>query len=322
MILYNTVEQEEVLNQFFNIVNIKGESTALEKFTEYLQQIVENKIGKFVLIAIINKLNDLPSKQRCLEIQIDNENPDFTRPTLKTLAKIKFSTVLSKCYVINLSIDSKQTVENDSFQDVLLFHEILHWARYLVSITSPCSDRDRENSQSFFHPILDDHPRFSSWIGQLKRHYSIALANSAKIKFLDLFYVQAPQFPFPELNCWKQCLTQNDSGLIPLNSHCINLITENKPSKNDSQVIGNLTMPRLNVEEIRNIVGGKSSDGGQPDIDNIVRNVICENGYRLVARLPLRYGHVQTSCKIDNHVIEWCSRRAYYCLQVVEGLGG
>lgn len=322
-----SVPEQKVLEQFWKTVNITvvtkegttEKENVLVKFKEYLQQIVRNNVGKFVLISIINKLTNLPSKQQALEIQVDNQSPDFTQPTVKTHAKIKFSTVPLNCYTIDPKIDSNQIIENGTLQHVLLFHEILHWARYLTCIENPLPNKDLENSMSFFHPILSDHPKVVTWIDQLKSDYKTLFDNSNLRKVLGLklkynnFLVS-----FPELNCWKQCSKDYQEGLIPLSSHCIDLITDRTP-EHDSRVLRYLRMPCLNIEEIRNIVGGKPSD--ELDIDEIIRNVICENGYRLFAGLPLRSGHVQVSGDhmtiIDSTVKEWYTERASLCIETV-----
>jgi hypothetical protein len=84
-------------------------------------------------------------------------------------------------------------------------------------------------------------------------------------------------------------------------------------------------MPSINIEEVRNVVGGKFSDGSvcyHTSIHDTIMHDVCENGYRLFVSLKLRYGHVDVSCPIDSAIKSWCMARAEKCIQAVKYLGG
>lgn len=293
---------------------------AMGLFRNGVEQIARNEVGKFVLIAIVNLLRDLPSKPKKLIIEVNDESPDFVPSTVKTYAKIAFSSQPLSCHVIDPTASAIFTVSQPAPPHVSLFHELLHWARHLACIRNPLPlYKNQENSQSFFHHVLEDHPGRSRWVEQLRRDYSAALNDHKKALAQKLRYVVAVAFPFPELNCWKQCTDKLVKALIPLSAECIGCITNDVPG--DPDVLGRLRMPYLNVEEIRNIVGGSPPSECVTVADTIV-HLICENGYRLASELPLRYGHVSVSCKIDEDVIKWCQVRARRCVAAVIGQGG
>lgn len=287
--------EQKVLEEFYSIVALTSGGTATEKagqiaeFKKLLECVVKNKVGRFVLISIINKLKSRKFSKYILKVLVDNNSPQFKPQILGSFTTIVFTTAPIPLYVI----PSQMATQNDILTppDVVLFHELLHWARYLIVDKFPeLIRKEKAGTGSFDHPIFSYHPARPRWY--TADQFTKIVAVMAKVKRdLDIKNV------FHQLDVW----------LTPTKI----LIREDS------------CYPAIDIEEVRNIVGGECCPTSGKTISDVFLYDICENGYRLVEKLPLRYGHKNFSCPVDPDLIKWCVMRAQKCLDVVSGyIGG
>jgi hypothetical protein len=110
----------------------------INAFLQILSDVINNPIGRFVVISILNELNEIKTKYplrfnklKVLCIRNNDTEQGFVRPVafLKKPARIDFSVKPVGCSVIDQA--QHKTVTKPAETDILLFHELLHWARYL-----------------------------------------------------------------------------------------------------------------------------------------------------------------------------------------------
>lgn len=332
-----------------------------QAFKKNLESIAQNKIGHFVLVSIINELirrGHTVNHKYFLKTAIEtNQTFETVWNSARDECTITFANTAVQNYVIGL--EGQETREESSPEEVAFFHEILHWGRRLISweLMVP---KNKENTLSFFHPIFTNHPAYQSWLNQIQGDFKQ--------------YVQAKGYGGDMLRMlqnYKNCKTSfpTISGLISEGKHMIPLGCLTEESDTDQQKAGIieslridkdilflqeqddfneenssedcinavqtvLKIPLLNIEEVRNIIGGYDPDDPTAENTNLKKAMlyhICENGYRLEynklkdvsQQLHLRYGHVKNfPCKICNGMLEWCDSRARKCLTAIDKLKG
>ena len=302
---YKETEQK-VLEEFYSIVALTSSNTTMEKgeqitkFKDILKCVVKNKVGRFVLISIINKLKSLgfsKSSNYILKVLVDNKSPQFKPQLPPSPAKIMFTTVPMPLYVVPSQIATQNDIRTPP--DVALFHELLHWARYLiVDDFLKLIKKEEASTGSFDHPIFSDHPDSARWLTAAQSKKIVATpVTGEQDSDIETFLPQLIKSSFPQLGVWL-----TSAGTLKR---------------------GNSHYPAINIEEVRNIVGGECCPVSKKTMSDVFLYDICENGYRLVEALPLRYGHKNFSCPVDPDLIEWCLVRAQKCLDVVsEYIGG
>jgi hypothetical protein len=299
-----------------------------------------------MLISLINKLRNRRysvSNPLILEVEITNENSMFDPGWDDHNMKIGFATQPIPLYVIP-SIkgdETVKTVKEDTPPDVVLFHELLHFARNLIVKNFIEKIQQEKEIKLFDHPIFADFPgihslktaadeRFKEYLGGLDEEDILEGYAGHYCEYYDNSYVSS----------WTKDV----------------VITETSYNENitiDGKTFKDLTIPEIDFEEVRNIVGGEpepirrkfqishscSSLGVSnlflAELEDIIMYDICENGYRLAHNdlcqrgvgenkpLSLRYGHsIMENSIVNTQILEWCVVRAQKCWYAVSKMGG
>ena len=328
-------QAEGVLGDFYKNVDLVGDSVSIDKFKEILQKIAENEIGRKLLQIINDGINK--HKGTKLKLEIDNDHPAFVLGSNGLSDKIKFSTKEIKTLVIPMHKNEDeyiQTVEEDSPPDVVLFHELLHWARKVDrGITNWIEMRKEDKSKStvITNGIFDDYPGSNKWIKHIDDKFYQIMTEERKlyIKQSDVKYNKTKSYFTKEIQTPTEILAAEQAK--PWIDH-----DYKKTSLEDAIVTNKCSgylyidilryatryqIPIIEIEEIRTIVGA-----GETSVNKVDK--ISENSYRRaynkfydvckiagikngdIAQLKLRYGHNKKHCIITPEIVDWYSFRS------------
>ena len=158
-------QAEGVLGDFYKNVDLVGDSVSIDKFKEILRQVAQTKVGYFVLTEINTKLT--PQGRSKLAVKISQKNPTFSTSTSIVPNTINFAIYPKETLVIPDDQESYGDVRPilcSAPPDVALFHEILHWARYLAGLfdkTWPTSTKDLTGFTILTHEAFCNTPLFN-----------------------------------------------------------------------------------------------------------------------------------------------------------------
>jgi hypothetical protein len=190
-------------------------------------------------------------------------------------AKIRFPVLNVPLTVI--AVDNTKTELVPTPPDVVLFHELLHFAHFLL------------NKKRALREIC------ISGVGDLLYMDSCALATFFSHELFKDFPVSI------------RLLKAFDQKLY--DKHCEQWANGEKFAAKTKipSIMSNVSFPStifvIKVEEFRTIIG--SDPAATHPLD-----VISENAYRFVQDLPLRYGNKLIPCQLDEDLVEWVASRA------------
>ncbi len=335
---------QEVIEKFDKHIAVLGKRGDKQVFYQILYKVAINDVGYYVLNRICDTIEQVITKQKeddkeeeddkrfLLTIKIDNNNQGFS-PNINVFSgKITFATHFIPINVVNR--DLKITIMEDTPADVLLFYEILHFARFLINKDRFLDEGSQKSSLKplvITHKIFCDFPNLTDNFNKEVMKAKIAIEEG---KLTAGSFVDDISLP------WS-ILTLKGRMFMPVPADFI--------IGNLQETAKKISIPVIDVEEVRNIVGE-----GKHSIDPIDK--ICENSYRIAynemkscvstsmvadftsklgvpseyrasfsdlfirADLGLRYGHLvaETNFPVFASVFEWVHARAVDGLQKVK----
>lgn len=355
-----TQKRDQVLQVFYQKVNLSGDPISQDKFKELLAKVALNRVGFFVLSQINAELTT-SDKSLNLYVQIDQECPQFVPGVNEQQHTIKFAIAPLPLQVIAEELliqggDYVDTISQSTPEDVMLFHELLHLARYLHfklrddAIVSHSPPIRKLKCHLTVHSLFKDFPLLEAWkdnlLERIKEWVALEPSLTPQERLRRKMFLSNDFFSRPwrdrdlsvEYQVWKRI--NNDNRF----AECTQFIETNvqayeeklgevenktklvdKYRKKLESEINIFPLMLINPEEVRNIIG--SGDTSTENLDKV-----CENSYRIAYNelhekykelygstfepLKLRYGHQNESCEINEFILKWCIERALKGLEV------
>lgn len=261
---------QEVITKFNRYVQVWGDKQAFEQI---LFRVAINEVGYYVLNRICDTIKQIETNESeeeedvrfLLRVKTDNKNQGFSPNPEGFSGKIIFAQNQIPTSVVYPAL--KTTVMEDTPTDVLLFHELLHFARFLINKDRFLYEGSQEsslNSLVITHEIFRDFPNL---VDNFNREVMKAKIAIKKGILTAGPFVDDISLPWSTLTPHGRKFTNIPSMFV-------------MSDENLNEISKKLSIPVIDVEEVRNIIGG-----GENSIEPIDK--ICENSYR-VARNDMR----------------------------------
>ena len=303
------------LKKFYELVDVSGDYDA---FHEILLSMVENPVGKSLVKSINELLSDKKYKihnRYKLNVQeiVDPSKlleMNFVPTIGDDLPTIRFTRLPVNLTVIDIkNIDYQKTKLQNTEPDVILFHEMLHWAHFLLNKDRMLNDiclgnslMKTKNATFFSNQIFNDFPLLK------------IITSSNNIEAIMMYSIHHNQWNLDkyiskhileECGGWEKTLKPK---FIINNVYIDSFFVQNVLSDvlfNDDKIYV------IKIEEVRTIIGSG-------DLSTHLLDQISENAYRLAKaekspdnnEILLRYGHGITPCVLSAEMINWIISRA------------
>lgn len=299
------VEAQEVVKTFCESIDLYGcnKSSAntkgvIEKFKLILKNVAKNKVGCYLLKQIILILSKIPKRKLGLDT---NNRPVFISESLNDNDRIWFSTTPIDMQVINDAnafCDESESISQEASTDLLLFHELLHWAHKLNRGIDEWEKMKLADTTATIltHSIFNGYPGVNIWHNVIKSKFYQIMRD-------DMITTHKDNNEVIVLNHQSQPWSLQGAKIS---------LTDIYPEVNsDEKVYANrYKIYVTNIEEVRTIMGAGSTS--QYELDQI-----SENSYRMVynednlngQKLSLRCSHKNKTCKLTREVIQWIASR-------------